>query len=87
MHQAGCGLMGELGAESIHAKVNSSLRTYREQGPCSKVEKYTARPLSKHITSYDISCATPQKKKTFDTKAYSTQSQFARIFKALKGYE
>ena len=84
MHQAGCGLMGELGAESIHAKFNSSLRTYRA---CSKGEKHTARPLSKHITSYDISCATPQKKKPFDTKAYSTQSQFARIFKALKGYE
>ena len=25
MHQAGCGLMGGLGAESIHVKFNSSL--------------------------------------------------------------
>ena len=31
MHQAGCGLMGGLGAESmsIHVKINSSLRTYQ----------------------------------------------------------
>ena len=27
-HQAGCGLMGEQGAESIHAKFNSLIRTY-----------------------------------------------------------
>ena len=27
-HQAGCGLMGEQGAESIHAKFNSLARTY-----------------------------------------------------------
>ena len=27
MHQEDCGLMGEQGAESIHAKFNSSLRT------------------------------------------------------------
>ena len=29
MHQAGCGLMGGLGAESIHVKFNSSLRAYQ----------------------------------------------------------
>ena len=28
LHQAGCGLMGEQGAESIHAKFNSLKRTY-----------------------------------------------------------
>ena len=28
-HQAGFGLMGEQGAESIHAKFNSSQRTYQ----------------------------------------------------------
>ena len=27
-HRAGCGLMGEQGAESIHAKFNSLKRTY-----------------------------------------------------------
>ena len=27
-HQAGCGLMGEQGDESIHAKFNSLVRTY-----------------------------------------------------------
>ena len=40
MHQAGCGLMGEQGAESIHAKFNALLRrTYSSiRDPIAKLK-------------------------------------------------
>ena len=89
MHQAGCGLMGELGAYRVNSRAvqlfAANISGIKDP-VLSKVEKYTARPLSKHITSYDICCATPL---TYDTKACSESNQFqiACIFKALKGYE
>ena len=55
MHQAGCGLMGEQGAESIHAKFNSSLRTYSGiKDPVAKLkcilqDHYLS--ISPHMTS------------------------------------
>ena len=39
LHQAGCGLMGEQGAESIHAKFNSLKRTYSSiRNPLDKLK-------------------------------------------------
>ena len=41
-HQAGCGLMGEQGAESIHAKFNSLINThlFGDTKSDSKAEKH-----------------------------------------------
>ena len=57
-HQAGCGLMGEQGAESIHAKFNSLIRTY------SGIRNSTAKLKSIMIEHYlnvspHISAAVP----------------------------
>ena len=55
MHQAGCGLMGEQGAESIHAKFNSSLRTYSAiKDPVAKMKSILHDhylSISPHVTS------------------------------------
>eukprot|EP00731_Ephydatia_muelleri_P014501 Em0008g221a len=55
MHQAGCGLMGEQGAESIHTKFNSSLRTYSAiKDPVAKMKSILQDhylSISPHMTS------------------------------------
>ena len=54
-HQAGCGLMGEQGAESIHAKFNSLIRTYSGiQNSTAKLKSITNEHylnVSNHISA------------------------------------
>ena len=55
-HQAGYDLMGEQGAESIHAKFNSLIRTYSGiRNPTAKLKSI----MNEHNASPHISAAVP----------------------------
>ena len=56
-HQAGCGLMGEQGAGSIHAKFNSLARTYsRIRDPKVKLNSIMKEHYLNVSPHYQLQC-------------------------------